>query len=422
VSVTLIQSTEKEIYLEQIDRLVKSHVLHGSESLCKMLHYLAIHALEHPGVSIKEYQIATEVFGRPSDFDPHLDATVRVQAGRLRAKLNEYYSSIGEDDPVLVELPKGSYALSLHLRAPENPVKAAHTGQATTPAEFIKQQRRRVVWGMALLCVLSACSIAANIALVLTLKGRQPGASFSREGAPPVLQTFWQPFLTGPEEPWVVFSNAGFIGRPETGMRYFNPAKDSPEHILDHYTGVGEVLAVSDLGHLFGQLRRRIRIKRGSLFTLDEAKNNDLIFVGSPAENLALTEIPSTQEFVFRRLSSGPRKGDLAIINVHPRPGERSTFLPSPPSPPLAEDYSIIALVHGLNPVRSTLILGGTSTLGTQAAVEFVCQPNSVQELLRQLNVTSATGLKPFEAVIQVKVARGVPVGAELVALRKSVS
>ena len=57
---------EREQFLAEIDRLIGSHVLHGSESLCKLLRYLAEHALHHPGVPLKEYQIATEVFGRPA--------------------------------------------------------------------------------------------------------------------------------------------------------------------------------------------------------------------------------------------------------------------------------------------------------------------------------------------------------------------
>jgi hypothetical protein len=65
------------------------------------------------------------------------------------------------------------------------------------------------------------------------------------------------------------------------------------------------------------------------------------------------------------------------------------------------------------------LILAGTSTLGTQAAVEFVCQPDSVQGLLRQLGVSTASELKPFEAVIQVEVKHDVPVRTKLVLLRK---
>src|SRR5713101_8481400 len=108
--------TERALFLGQIDKLLGSHTLNGSESLCKLLRYLANHSLEHPGLSPKEYQIATEVFGRQKDFDPHLDSMVRVQAGRLRAKLAEYYASEGSDDQIMLEMPKGSYGLTFHQR------------------------------------------------------------------------------------------------------------------------------------------------------------------------------------------------------------------------------------------------------------------------------------------------------------------
>ncbi len=216
----------------------------------------------------------------------------------------------------------------------------------------------------------------------------------------------------------MIFSNGAFVGRPETGMRYFDPARDSRDTILDHYTGVGEVLAIHALDRTFGLLQRQIRVKRGSLLSLDDVKNNDMIFVGSPAENLTLREIPSTQDFVFRRLDSGPRKGDLAIMNVHPQSGEAEYWMGSRSNEVLTEDYSVVALVRGLNPAKSVLILAGTTTMGTQAAVEFVCQQSSLEELLPRLQVTDTGELKPFEAVLRVKVTRGVPVGSEIVALR----
>src|ERR1039457_5750540 len=109
--------SERDHFSKQIDLLVSSNALHGSESLCKLLRYLANHALERPGVSLKEYQIATEVFGRRPDFDPQLDSTIRVQAGRLRGKLAEYYGSEGAEDPILVQRPKGTYVLQFHRRA-----------------------------------------------------------------------------------------------------------------------------------------------------------------------------------------------------------------------------------------------------------------------------------------------------------------
>src|SRR3989442_1914691 len=90
---------EREQLLVQIDRLISSHVLHGSESLCKLLRYFADHALNHPGVPLKEYQIATEVFARPAHFDPQSDSTIRVQAGPLPIKLAEYANSARRDHP-----------------------------------------------------------------------------------------------------------------------------------------------------------------------------------------------------------------------------------------------------------------------------------------------------------------------------------
>ena len=96
---------------QQIERLTKSHSLRGSESLCKLLEYVARQSLEHPDAPLKEYQIATEVYGRQANFDPQSDSTIRVQAGRLRLKLAEYYASEGANDPIVVRIPKGSYHL-----------------------------------------------------------------------------------------------------------------------------------------------------------------------------------------------------------------------------------------------------------------------------------------------------------------------
>ncbi len=416
--VTGVQKAERGLYLSQVEKISNSHTLHSSESLRKLLRYLAEHALDHPGTPLKEYQIATEVFGRPAAFDPQLDSTIRVQAGRLRLKLAEYYSSEGAEDPVQVEMPKGTYLLSFHPRSQESGkthVQNSHDFAAEEAS--VRRTSRR--WAIVVVC-LSLLLLAAVVTISSLLAGRRKTAvEPSAEPAPAVLVTFWKPFVSGPEEPWVIFSNGAFVGRPETGMRYFNSARDvRASVILDHYTGVGEVLAVHNLDRVFAILQRRIRVKRGSLFSLDDAKNNDLIFVGSPAENLTLRDIPGTQEFVFQRLNSGARKGDLAVANLHPRGGEQRFYLGSPADTPLNEDYSVIALVKGLDPTRSVLILAGTTTIGTQAAVEFVCDQNSLRELLRRLNATENRTVKPFEALLHVKVTRGVPVETSIVALR----
>jgi hypothetical protein len=182
---------------------------------------------------------------------------------------------------------------------------------------------------------------------------------------------------------------------------------------------VGEVLAIHQLDRIFFSVfNRSVGVKRGALFSLDDAKNNDLIFVGSPSENLTLLDIPGTKEFIFQRLDSGPRKGDLAVVNVHPQLDEPKMFLATPANQATTEDYAVIGLLPGLDPSRSILILAGNSTFGTQAAVEYVCREDSVKELLRRLNVSKASELKPFEALLHVKIAHGVPVMTDLIAVR----
>jgi hypothetical protein len=416
MSVTRVHFPEREHYLAQVDRLVNSHVLHGSESLCRLLRYLAERSLDHPGSTLKEYQIATEVFGRPSNFDPQSDSTIRVQAGRLRLKMAEYYSSEGAEDPIQVEMPKGTYVISFHRREP-SAARLQAISQAAQDEENSAEARADGKWKLAFVVLLALLIVAvATVAFLLARNSRT--TDHTSEAVPPVFATFWKSFVSGPEEPWAIFSNGAFVGRPETGMRYFDPARDSRDQILEHYTGVGEVLAVHALDRTFGLLRRQLRVKRGSLLALDDVKNNDMIFVGSPVENLTLREIPSTQDFIFRALDSGSRKGDLAIVNVHPQTGESPYWVGSPFQPSLIEDYAVVALVRGLNPAKSVLILAGTTTIGTQAAVEFVCQQSSLEELLPRLQVSSQGDLKPFEAVLRVKVTRGVPVESDIVALR----
>jgi hypothetical protein len=430
MAVTSTFSAEPEEFFQEVDNIIKSHSLRTSESLCRLLLYLAKQSIDHPDAQLKEYQIATEVYGRQSDFDPQADSIIRVQVGRLRLKLAEYYAAEGAADPIVVKIPKGSYHLTFEARSFDaKPVDAKSAASETGPQSVPPRDASGSVvvevvparWRIALGLLLAGLIVSLIILGVVLRNRRAPESAIAKLGLAPAtgpLADFWRPFTSEAEEPWVIFSNAAFVGRPETGMRYYNSLQDSKSSVYDHYTGVGEVLAIHALDDAFSTLGRRVRVKRGSLFSLDDVKSNNLIFVGSPSENLSLRDIPGTQEFVFQRVASGPRRGDLSVVNKHPKPGEASTYLASPSGASLTEDYSVIGLVPGMESGRYVMILAGTTTFGTQGGVEFACRPETVEKLLHEIPGSGAAPIRPFEALVRVKIVRGVPVGAELVSVR----
>jgi len=95
--------------LSQVERILRSPGFQGSDSICRLLRRTVEKTLQGEQESLKEYVLGSEVFGRGAQFDPSHDAIVRVEAHKLREKLEAYYRSEGARDPVRIELPKGHY-------------------------------------------------------------------------------------------------------------------------------------------------------------------------------------------------------------------------------------------------------------------------------------------------------------------------
>ncbi len=125
---------------EQLERILASDGLRNSARLSRFLRFCVESALAGEESKLREHQLGIHVFDRPQSFDPRIDSIVRVEARRLRNKLNRYYDSEGRADPVLIQFRKGSYVpMFLRRGAAEGPrtaVPAAHhswTGVAVLP-------------------------------------------------------------------------------------------------------------------------------------------------------------------------------------------------------------------------------------------------------------------------------------------------
>lgn len=106
-----LQATEltREEILGQLEKILCDRRFVTAARNAKFLRYVVEQVLNGQGDQIKEVVVATEVYGRPGNYDPKVDSIVRVEATRLRSKLRDYYQHEGRLDPIRIAIPTGSY-------------------------------------------------------------------------------------------------------------------------------------------------------------------------------------------------------------------------------------------------------------------------------------------------------------------------
>ena len=101
-----------------LDRISESPGFRRSFRLQRFLRHVTEHAIDRPGRSLKEIEVALAVFDKDANFDPRLDPIVRVEAGRLRLRLLEYYAEAGAEETIVIDLPRGGYVPNFRVLDP----------------------------------------------------------------------------------------------------------------------------------------------------------------------------------------------------------------------------------------------------------------------------------------------------------------
>lgn len=135
-----------EVIQSQLERILGSPQFRDSLRLTRFLTFVVATTLAGKSGCIKAYTIATQALDRGTDFDPQNDPIVRVEAGRLRQALARYYAKDGSDDPVLIDLPRGTYVPNFCHRASPAARDAAATdytaAAAQTPAQHLGETQQ----------------------------------------------------------------------------------------------------------------------------------------------------------------------------------------------------------------------------------------------------------------------------------------
>lgn len=210
---------------EQLGRILGSAIFLNARRPTQFLRFIVESTLSGQGGTIKEYVIGVEVFERRSDYDPKADPVVRIEAGRLRKKLAEYYSGAGASDPVIIELPKGGYVPVFQPRShsgrPQHGAEsanqpgfaAAENGQTSGPDSAVVGQvePHRRPWRTVIAAVVLLTVVAFTSIYYLRLHSGNSPASIAV-----------MPFLDLREKPGEPYLSDGIAEELTTGLAQFN--------------------------------------------------------------------------------------------------------------------------------------------------------------------------------------------------------
>jgi adenylate cyclase len=160
----------------ELARVLGSAVFAQAGRSTEFLRFVVAETLEGRADRLKGYTIAIEVFGKPPEFDAQTDPLVRVEAGRLRRRLIEYYSGEGRDNSVRIALPKNGYAPTF---------TSIHAAPASIPmpsASKVRRGKRRLLLRGAMLGSLVA-TVAAVFAWLTWFRGAPPAPALDSETA-----------------------------------------------------------------------------------------------------------------------------------------------------------------------------------------------------------------------------------------------
>jgi hypothetical protein len=428
----------KEAVLRELESILSSPFFRTSNRSKQFLSYVVQHTLEGNHEPLKERTIGAKLFQRPVGYATGDDPVVRVQAGEVRRRLEQYHHAGPNDSPVRIELPVGSYApefrWATHAPSHGEPAPAAETPQAEPTREeptlavapareaanragesLDRPARSRLILGAGLMLLL---------ALLATV--------IYRTSAPKsTITQFWSP----------VFSNAGpvliclakpHVYRPsaELYQRYSNPPGkfdgewarltqppplqpntrltwgDMVEY-TDYGVAAGDVYAALRMSAALTRMGKESQVRIGTRYSFEDLRSSPAIVVGA-FNNRWTMQMTSNLHFAF------VEENGKELIREQGTLG-RTWSARYGPHGEAIEDFAIVTRLLNSKTGQFVVATAGILSEGTQAAAEFVSSSASLEDALR--TVPSDWAKKNLQFVVQTTVTDSIPGPPQVIAI-----
>lgn len=437
--------------MDALSRILASKAFAKSARLSAFLRHVCVTTLEGHEKVLCEQHIGTAVFGRPDHYNPSEDTIVRSSARLLRQRLASYYEEEGLLDQLRISIPRGAYVpvfvavapAELMAREPASDT-AGTTAPPSPPSQLQPQPQLTALpaqqpapspsappqaitqtppvlppaiqppatavpwparaprwWWLAGLAGLVALS---SLMLWLVLRSGAPALDASKK--------FWAMMLTADRDTLLVIPDNGLVMYqgdlhrvvPLSDYIANRPGDaDSPAAALSlaqygarRYTAMSSVTLAAEMGKLASAAPERYHVRFARDMQLTDFKHDNTVIVGVEQSNpwWALFR----NQFNFH-IDWDKQSGDFLVLNDHPAHGEQPAY-PFSWRDPNRRGYALIGFKRNLCGHGHTLLLGGTTSAGTDAAIEFLMNPASMAPLMKQAQRSDGS-IGEFEVLLQ---------------------
>jgi hypothetical protein len=413
-----------------VQRIVSSTPFQKSTRLRELLQYIAEQTLHGNAHELTEQHIGNVLFHKPSNYSPLEDSSVRVHVRQLRLKLHEYFNEEGRNEPVILEIPKGSYAPVFRAVRKADPALAAMELKAVPVLAW--RHQTILPW---LLCGILTMLCAGLAYRVI--------AHRSATAVPPPAALSW-PFsqiFDARHQTIIVVADSNYgmsrILASQTGSldqylrREFLQGAEvrkigGVNSRLSEYisnsslTSFADVADVVTLYRMAGPLQTQLLVRYPRDLRLRDLDHNNYVFIGSLGSNPWVTLLQD--KLNFRETESVVGNSAKVFVNKNSLPGEQPQYEGLRWTGTMGEDYATIALLPNATHDGSVLALQGLQQEGTEAAGRFLADEENRHQLMSALGISATETLSQniwFEALIRSRTVSGAPNTTTLVAVRR---
>jgi len=419
-----------------LEAAAASSNLKRAARLREFLFYVGRKSIKEGYTDIHEQEIGQAVFGRRESYDTSQDNIVRVSATELRKRVDAFFATEGKDEPLIFEIPRGSYTPIFHLRKLEPPIPDAGQQVASSAASIPLEVASPPASRLPLLFVSAIAAALAIACAALWQQNRALHKLIYRWEGQPALSTFWPRFLNSSQDTDIVLADTSFaivedmmkqsyslsdyVNRSYLGQiqsfslcNVSNKVVDSIafESIASRNNGSFGDFQVAERIQALQVSSPTVHVAYAREFTADSVKRDNVILIGSRKSNPWVDLFTDQMNFLVKYDS---HLDQSFVVNLHPRAGEQAQYV-QPANPYASLGYSVIAYLPNPSRTANALIVEGTNAEATAAAGDFITSEDAMENFFKRL---PGDKIPYFEILLKTTRVSGTPFHADVVAYR----